>query len=281
MTCLPDVSLADRLTARKQEQRAALSTSRTAPATDFPAGSGATSAPSASAEPSSEPAEKGKRRVHARCVVRVCRVCGESKPLDGAHFNTNGFSRSGERWFKRTCKICYRAANKAYKEEIRQDPVRRQREWMANRAHSQRKTERRRRARRLAAAGLDLPPEPTRVDDPHSLPSLPLAEAVDRARVSWGFSSMEDLCERLQVAPRTVMRWRNGDLPTVGFDLADRVLTRLDLLWFDVWEECPGDARHHHDVATTGECARCEAHCDAEDAFTASALRADRLRLAA
>jgi hypothetical protein len=276
MTC-PD-SLADRLMERKREQQEALSTSKTTPATSSAAASGATSAPSANAEPSSD-LTLIDPPTSAPCAVRVCKNCNEEKPLTIEFFHANGCNRSGEPWFKRMCRACYREVERRRKDEIRKDPVRRQREWLMTRARDQRKAKRRKRARRLAAVGLDLPDDDqlsVNAEGFSSLYSRPLAAAIDRMRVARQIPNVDKFCTQLGVAPRTVSRWRDGELTTVNFDLADQIVSRLGLLWFDVWQECPGDRQHLDDVAAHGECARCEAHCDAEDAFTPSSLRGDR-----
>jgi hypothetical protein len=70
-----------------------------------------------------------------------------------------------------------------------------------------------------------------------------------------------------QSAARQLYRFEH-ETRTVQFDTADAILTRAGWLWFDVWQPCPGDARHYHDVAMDGRCRRCEDYCMAEEAFT-------------
>jgi hypothetical protein len=43
------------------------------------------------------------------------------------------------------------------------------------------------------------------------------------------------ICERAGVPERTLHRWRYGEVGAVQLAVADQVLQRLDLLWFDVW----------------------------------------------
>jgi hypothetical protein len=72
---------------------------------------------------------------------------------------------------------------------------------------------------------------------------------------------------QIQAAARQLYRLEH-ETRTVQFDTADAILTRAGWLWFDVWQPCPGDARHYHDVAMDGRCQRCEDYCTAEEAFT-------------
>lgn len=48
-------------------------------------------------------------------------------------------------------------------------------------------------------------------------------------------SSMDVMAERAGVDVRQIHRWRVGAVTTVAPDAVDRVLVRLDLCWFDVW----------------------------------------------
>jgi transposase-like protein len=124
-----------------------------------------------------------------------------------------------------------------------------------------------------------------------SLASGPLVAAMDRLftrqhnawvpkmRDSSGnplkMPGRREMYERLGISERQVLHWRNGQ--AVSFDIADRILQRAGWLWFDVWEPCPGDHQHLQDVTLYGSCARCEAYCAAEDAFTSTETAADRV----
>lgn len=98
-----------------------------------------------------------------------------------------------------------------------------------------------------------------------SLPSKPLATkiagmALDQERQLDLYSPIRrqsnvegqlvHYCKRAGVSARTVSRWSNGELPTVQFVTADKVLCNLGLLWFDIpeWADHP-DAK----LAFTGE----------------------------
>jgi transposase-like protein len=124
-----------------------------------------------------------------------------------------------------------------------------------------------------------------------ALPSGPLVAAMDRLftrqhnawvpklRDSSGkplkMPGRREMYERIGITERQVLHWRNGQ--AVAFDIADRILQRAGWLWFDVWEPCPGDHQHLQDVTLYGSCARCEAYCAAEDAFTSTETAADRV----
>ena len=86
--------------------------------------------------------------------------------------------------------------------------------------------------------------------DARILPSMPLANAVQavvdrRTReMNWPFVATgsqhycsEMVCEEAGCTSRNLRRWQAGHQPTVRLDTADTVLTNLDLLWWDVWNE--------------------------------------------
>lgn len=64
------------------------------------------------------------------------------------------------------------------------------------------------------------------------VPAWPLAEAID----SLG-SSESIVRARLDLAERTLYRWRVGEADRIQFDVADRIITASPWLWFDVWNE--------------------------------------------
>jgi hypothetical protein len=53
-------------------------------------------------------------------------------------------------------------------------------------------------------------------------------------------SPREVVCERLGIPSRALYDWERGVRAMVGFDVADRVVTRGGLLWFDVWPDGEG-----------------------------------------
>lgn len=69
-----------------------------------------------------------------------------------------------------------------------------------------------------------------------TLPALPLAEAIGRALRRRPDSTVETVCGEIGIPARTYTAWRAGERQSVQFDVADRVLTRLGLLWFDAYD---------------------------------------------
>lgn len=63
------------------------------------------------------------------------------------------------------------------------------------------------------------------------LPGRPLARAIDR--VAEG-SDIRTVCDIAGIEERLVWAWRSGER-NVELATADTVLTRLDLLWWEVW----------------------------------------------
>lgn len=67
----------------------------------------------------------------------------------------------------------------------------------------------------------------------NSLPGQPLAAMFDRLAEK---SSLDLVCQRAGTHVRQVNRWRHGDQPA-SLEDADRALTGLNALWFDVYNE--------------------------------------------
>jgi N6-adenosine-specific RNA methylase IME4 len=101
-----------------------------------------------------------------------------------------------------------------------------------------------------------------------TLPAAPLAAVIDRilqrALISEGYASTTRtrVYAEVGVHPRRLWGWRSGECRTVGFSVADRILTRTQYLWFDVWPECTA-----HPEPLFG-CPDCLAHYTARKAFT-------------
>jgi hypothetical protein len=53
-------------------------------------------------------------------------------------------------------------------------------------------------------------------------------------------SPREAVCDRLGIPSRALYDWERGIRATVGFDVADRVVTRAGWLWWDVWPDGEG-----------------------------------------
>lgn len=87
----------------------------------------------------------------------------------------------------------------------------------------------------MAALSQRKDPRDRRTSNKEYLPARPLADALMRIAAR---SDLASVCERADIPERILMRWRRGEgSGVVEFDHADRVLTRLGLLWWDVWNE--------------------------------------------
>jgi hypothetical protein len=65
------------------------------------------------------------------------------------------------------------------------------------------------------------------------LPSAPLADAVLQLAARY---NLKTVCVRAGIPERVVTRWRLGEQGgRVDLDLADQVMTRLGLFWWDIW----------------------------------------------
>jgi hypothetical protein len=108
----------------------------------------------------------------------------------------------------------------------------------------------------------------------HTLPAPQLATVIDRIIAVEGAGNLFDdlpvdpsdnsgkrteiVCSRLGIPVRTLFAWRVGERQRVQFLLADRVLTRAGLLWWDVWNEdttSPDELREVAAVFESGEVA--------------------------
>lgn len=70
------------------------------------------------------------------------------------------------------------------------------------------------------------------------LPAAPLSMAVERwlsREIALG-GERPALVACLGADDRTLWDWREGKRRSVELPLADRILTALDVLWFDVWD---------------------------------------------
>jgi hypothetical protein len=82
-----------------------------------------------------------------------------------------------------------------------------------------------------------------RAPGPLPLPAKPLAAAMDAIAERLHRENGDDapgiqiVCEKTGVQPRLLLRWRIGEIAKVQFEVADRALTALDLLWWEVWDE--------------------------------------------
>jgi hypothetical protein len=195
-------------------------------------------------------------------------VCLKSKPLIAEHWHRGPRDAEGAKAWSSYCRPC---ANAEGVERYRTDA--RRRELTRERAKAQRQRIRERRAadpefdreyRALQIAyfkaakarkkARERGEEPAKgaapVDNEMGglLPVAPLYSAVDayirRAQMHVvmhdvdardGHSS-EALCENLGIDVRSFTAWRSGERHLVQLDVADRVIQRLGVNWFDVYD---------------------------------------------
>lgn len=89
------------------------------------------------------------------------------------------------------------------------------------------------------------PPAPS--PPPEHVPCVPLGRALKRLAEKHNMRIVGDpnhdaeghrvVCEEAGLQERTVYGWRVGERQKVSLTTADKVLTRLDLLWWEVWNE--------------------------------------------
>lgn len=210
---------------------------------------------------------------HTRRWMRRCGKCGEVKPLATA-FN---WADRGHTEYHYRCKVCesarssarrkariadpttrteerakrvrwalswrqrnpekYREQQRRYKERKKRDPKRVEHERAMMRERHRLKAEAEGRTVRSLKASRMGPVRGTVDDEPGGhLPARPLAEVIAR-RVAATDLTVEDVCNDLGVNVRTFSAWRSGEREFVQFDVADRVLCRLGLNWFDAYDD--------------------------------------------
>jgi hypothetical protein len=203
------------------------------------------------------------KRLAARKTKR-CPVCRKTKPLTAEHWHRGG--RGGLQGY---CRPCANADGVA-----RYRTNERRRRLARERAAEQRRRIRERRAadpefdreyRQLQIAynraaqerakARERGEQPVRQDGPVDdergglLPVAPLFGVVDayirRAQMhlvmhdveAWEGVSTDALCENLGLDARYFTAWRSGERHLVQLDVADRVIQRLGVNWFDVYDE--------------------------------------------
>lgn len=168
------------------------------------------------------------------------------------------------------CKATQRERERAYHKQYSKDHPRHG-ERKVTRA-DRRTREYRRMRNRLTKdqVGLEIVPKDFRYEDgtrpdSHTFPvlsALPLVVAmnqiIQRERaISPAAQKIADgrkdsvrltVCGRVGVSERTLYAWEHGERVNVQFDVADRIITGLGLLWFDVYGDDPVAA-----AAFTGE----------------------------
>lgn len=137
----------------------------------------------------------------------------------------------------------YYEAQRRYREKVLSDP-RKAKEWRENNRIYHRLW----RQRRGIQSRVSTPEEYRRIagiEFGGHIPATALAALIDRMieretlDIPGSYGAQEIVCERLGLSTRTLFDWRSGKRRSVQFDIADRVLTRAGLFWWDVWE--PGD----------------------------------------
>lgn len=94
-------------------------------------------------------------------------------------------------------------------------------------------------ARQLDMRAVNKPSPPR--DTIRRVPAAPLAKAVERLIARTAMEGDDHarvtVCARAEIPPRTLYAWTHGKRQMIQFDVADRVVTRLDLQWWDVWDD--------------------------------------------
>lgn len=147
-----------------------------------------------------------------QATSRKCAVCDIEKPLTSEHFRRGNTSRGGLAVFDYWCRPC----------------------------HAAYEADRRRWKRGKLAAPPRIESRGTRRDSGSfsRLPAAPLHEALMRLVTgTLADDPVMQVCARAGIDDRQLRAWApGGSHQEVQFDIADRILTRLGLLWFDVWE---------------------------------------------
>lgn len=205
-------------------------------------------------------------------MVRRCSKCREIKDLEQG-FLVDRHLPDGSVRRRYMCAVCDRRRIEEYRVRerdrdpaaVRADWARRKRAWNARNRERARETQRNYKKRvaadpvRYAAfleslrisyrlrrekqgASLDTLRAhrlrvPTLQEPLRRLPAAPLAETLESIIAREGEYARERICEAAGIAPRNLFGWTSGERKRVQFDVADRVLTRLGLNWWDVWDE--------------------------------------------
>jgi hypothetical protein len=201
-------------------------------------------------------------------LVRRCSQCADVLPLETGFYVTVPNSPGMKRWRYR-CKACDIRRASDYKKrvwtvpELRAAYARRQRDWRkrnpeAYRAQRERyaqrvkadpqwhaeRLEHNRMWYRLRQEGKGRSLDDIRKQRAHfplvegtfgCLPAMPLGDALRSYACREGMAD-ERVCELAGIDPRNLFAWLHGERQMVQFDVADRVLTSLELSWWDVWD---------------------------------------------
>lgn len=129
-----------------------------------------------------------------------------------------------------------RAYQREYRERVKADPHRHAKSLEQRRIAARLRRER---AGEPLAAVAAVTPLPIAFRSVGTLPAAPLVSEIDK----WRAGRPERIVQQLGVNERQLREWRSGGIDSVQFDVADRVLVRLNqllphgLLWWEVWRE--------------------------------------------
>lgn len=200
-------------------------------------------------------------------VVRRCCKCGEVKPLEEDFYVTLPNATGMKRW-RYACRSCdnqrvdayrrrmlkdsetrakyakwkrqwarrnperYKAAQKRYADKIKADPKKHAAHLEACRiAYRLRQEAKGRNLDEIRRQRAQFPAH----DQIARVPAEPLVHAIEAFARRMELTDGE-ACEHVGIAARNLFGWRAGERRMVQFDVADRVLTRLGLAWWDVWD---------------------------------------------
>lgn len=207
--------------------------------------------------------------------TRVCCDCKQTKDLELDFYKARRVPRGDPTDWNYQCKRCKVRQVGELAERQRQDPkrgpelramyTRLMREWRARnpeRDHTNAKRYRERLRRdpqrharyletlrigyrlRAERGGRKVRGQSTVIMARDHLPKLPARPLGDLLyEIASQNGGIKGLCGELGLNERTVQRWRHGQASTVQFDQVDKVLTALNLTWWDIW-----DREHYPEV---------------------------------
>jgi hypothetical protein len=157
-------------------------------------------------------------------------------------------AREAQRRYARRHVERVKAQRKAAVERLRANPAK----YAAflERRRMERRLRRERTGRSLVTRNGALRGPVTMPSGPRVLPAKPLAVAIARAVIRHQ-DTVEAICESIGTDARSYTAWRS-EREGVQVDVADRVITGLGLLWFDVYDEDVWPDAHEQAEAVFG-----------------------------
>lgn len=147
------------------------------------------------------------------------------------------YYRENMRTWRRENREAAQEAQRRYREKVYSDPERAQ-EWRDYQRIYHRLW-RERQGIKVRTSSLEQYRKLVKPDWGHKLPAAPLAQALERLIA--GCEDREIACEALGTCSRSLAAWNSGERQEVQFNVADTILCRTDLLWWDVWDETNTD----------------------------------------